>query len=542
MLRTVAKPARKQTRRRLKPRSPRVSGGRGYPFVAIVGRPNVGKSTLFNRLLGQRLAITEDTAGTTRDRVAALLELEGGRTVELCDMGGIGGTGDPLDKDVNDQIDLAINFADMILFVVDAREGLMPHDEEIARRLKKLDKPVIVVVNKCETAGLEASSGEFYSLGFPGDVQCVSAREGDGRSDLLELIPTHIADDMWVKEDAEEDGPRDIRIAIVGRRNAGKSTFVNTLLGEERVIASERAGTTRDAVDVRVSVAGRDVILIDTAGIRKRGKADDHIEIISHGRAETALRRCDVALLFLDALRDIGNVDKRLGSLIRREHKACVVIANKWDLVGEKMTVERFADYAGKLLPNLSFCPIIGVSAKEGFHDHSAIKMAFELYGQSQVRVSTGALNRALAEIISLRRPRAVKNRIGKIFFGTQIATNPVTILLFVNYPELFAQNYRRFLQGQLRKRLPWDEIPIKLCFRGRETLKKRGRGLAQRVKELSGLSDRARWVEDSPDVNIRDIGATLDAADVQAVLLDAFGADELGDDDVPAREDDENA
>jgi GTP-binding protein len=482
-------------------------------------------------MLGQRLAITEDTAGTTRDRLAALIELEDGRIFELCDTGGIGGTGDPFDKDVNDQIDLAVDYADLILLVVDARAGLMPHDESIARRLKKLNKPVIVVSNKCETAALEVASADFYSLGFGGEVHCISAREGTGRSDLLETIPTLIPEDLWIEADPNADGPRDLRIAIIGRRNAGKSTFVNTIVGQDRVIASGVAGTTRDAIDVRVSIAGRDVILIDTAGIRKRGRAEDHIEIISHGRAETALRRCDVALLFLDALRDVGNVDKRLAGMIRREHKACVVVANKWDLVGDGMTVEQYAEYVQKLLPSLSFCPILGVSAKDGFHDHTTIKMAYELHGQSLVRVSTGQLNRALSGAIELRRPKAIKNRIGKIYFGTQIATNPVTILLFVNYPELFPGAYRRFLEGQMRKRLPWGEIPIKLCFRGRETLKKRGRGLGQRVKQLEGLADRARWVDNSPDVNIREIGATLDAEDVSAVLLDAFGADEHGDD-----------
>lgn len=523
-------------RRRLKPASPTVGGGdAGYPFVAIVGRPNVGKSTLFNRILGQRLAIEEPTAGTTRDRIAAVVELEDGRVFELCDTGGLGGTGDTFDRDVNRQIDLAVEYADIVLMLVDARAGLLPLDEKIARRLQRAGKPIVLAANKAETSALEATAGEFYALGIAGEVHCVSAKEGTGRSALLEAIAEHLppppepsdeADEVdEVDEEPEDPAERVLRVAIVGRRNVGKSTYVNRLCGVERVIASETPGTTRDAIDVRVRVGDRDVVLIDTAGLRKRGRADDFIEVISHGRAERAVRRADVVLLFLDCLKDIGNVDKKIAGMIADEHKTCVIVANKWDLVDERMTAEDYADYATKTLPGLSYCPLVTISALDGLHDTAPIELAQELYRQSLARVGTGELNRALAQAISLRRPKPVRGRIGKVFFGTQVATNPVTILLFVNEPELFPRAWRRFLQGQLRKGLPWSEVPVKLVFRGRHSLLKKGGRLARRAKALGGLAEQVRWVDDQPDANVRTLEAALDGAVVQEALRDVIEA-----------------
>jgi GTP-binding protein len=535
-------------KKRLKPFSPNVGGGAlRYPFVAIVGRPNVGKSTLFNRFVGQRLAIEEPTAGTTRDRLAALVEFHDGRAIEVCDMGGLGGTGDPFDADVNTQINLAMDFADLILLLTDAREGMTPQDEEIARRVKRLGKPVVVAANKCETLQLEALAGEFYALGFDGEVHVVSAREGTGKSDLLEAIVAKLDEhrlfevDEPVEPEESEQEPgepeqepgetpseplpklRPMRLAVLGRRNVGKSTFVNEILGEERVIASDTPGTTRDAIDVRVRVGDEEVILIDTAGVRKRGRADDQIELISHGRARLALRRSDATLLFLDALADVRNLDRKLGGMILEEYKACVIVANKWDLVTERMSVEDFSDYCAKVMPHLSYAPVVGISALEGTNAESAIEVALDLYRQSMIRVGTGKLNRALASAVTLRRPKPVKNVIGKLFFGTQIATNPVTILLFVNDPMLFPRSYRRFLTNHLRKQLPWEEIPVKLVFRARQSLYRKGGGLKDRVKRMGGLADQARWVEDRPSANVKAIEDTLDLQEVKAVLLDTF-------------------
>ncbi|MGE0711878.1 MAG: ribosome biogenesis GTPase Der [Planctomycetota bacterium] len=534
-------------RRRLKPDSPLVRGGRGlrYPMVAIVGRPNVGKSTLFNRFVGQRLAIEEPTAGTTRDRLAALVTLEDGRALEVCDTGGLGGTGDPLDRDVNLQIDLAMDYADLILFVVDGRDGLLPEDEKIARRIKKLQKPIVLAANKCESMQLEASAGEFYALGLPGEVHVISAREGTGRGELLaavvaeldahglfEVVPDEVAEEPD-PDDALEEGPPPaplLRLAVLGRRNVGKSTFVNAVLGEERVIASDRPGTTRDAVDIPVEVGGREVVLIDTAGLRKRGRADDQIELISHGRARLALQRADAALLFLDCLLDIKNLDRKLAGMVVEEHKACVIVANKWDLVAERMSAEDFADYCAKKIPHLGYAPVVAISALGGQNASAPIEVALDLFDQSRLKVGTGPLNRALGAAIQRRRPRPRGNQVGKLYFGTQVATNPVTILIFVNDPQLFSRSYRRYLQNQLRAQLPWEEIPIKLVLRARESLYERGGGLKEKVRRMKGLGETARWVGDDPTGNVATLEDELDLEDAQRDLRETFPDDDAED------------
>jgi len=527
----------KHRRGRLKPRSPEVVSG-GLPFVAIVGRPNVGKSTLFNRLIGQRIAITEPTAGTTRDRVAALLSLEDGRRVELCDMGGAGGTGDPHDRDVNAQIDLAMDYADVVLFVVDGRDGLTPLDERLGRRLLKLGKPVLLVVNKTESPAAEMAANEFYALGLDAEPLCVSAQEGEGKSDLLEAIARALPEEEAAApaEAAAANAPeRVLRLAIVGRRNVGKSTYVNRLFGSERVIASAQAGTTRDAVDVRVEVGGRPVVLIDTAGLRKRGKADDHIEIISHGRAVEAIRRSDAALLLLDCADEVSQVDKKIAQTVAEEHKACVIVANKWDLTAERMTLEDYSDYVAGVLPGIAYAPIVGISALEGTHATAPVELAFELHGQSLERVATGPLNRVLAAAIERRRPKARRGKLGKVYFCTQVATNPVTLLLFVNEPELFDRAYRRYLVGQLRQGTPWEEVPIKLVFRPRQSLTRRSGAVARRVKALPGLAEESRWVERGGPDRVQALADALDGDEVREALEAELAAGEAAEAGEPA-------
>lgn len=614
----------KARRKLLKPPSPDIADGSiHYPFVAIVGRPNVGKSTLFNRLIGYRLAITEPTAGTTRDRIAALVHLEDGRTFELCDMGGLGGTGDPHDKDVNRQIDLAMEYADAILLLVDARDGLIPMDQTIARRVKKLGKPMVLVANKADTRDLEVQTAEFYQLGIPGDIICTSAREGFGRQDVLdalakllpempvvppdqrEAVPTSrtvLADEPAEDDDVEQDDDGDddgdaepsaeadddedaddedadddddaddaddedlgdtaevaeedpgaahgatgavippspdelraakeriLRIAIVGRRNVGKSTYVNQICGEERVIVSDRPGTTRDAVDVQTTIGGRKVVLIDTAGLRKRGKADDHIEIISHGRSMEAIKRADAVLLVLDALEKVGEVDKKLARFIENEHKACVIVANKWDLVGESMTLDKYAEYVGMAIPGLEHAPVVSISAKTGTHARSPVELAFELFEQALTRVKTNSLNKTIGKALERRRPKAHFGRVGKVYFGTQIATNPVTILLFVNEPELFDGAWLRYMKNRLRASLPWKEAAIKLILRSRSALAKKSGGLGRKLEDMGALADRARWVEDAPVTNIGAVSSILDEETVRDVLRRTIGRDELDD------------
>jgi GTPase len=620
-------PRKKGRRRLLKPPSPDISDGSvRYPFVAIVGRPNVGKSTLFNRLIGYRLAITEPTAGTTRDRIAALVHLEDGRTFELCDMGGLGGTGDPHDADVNRQIDMAMEYADVVLFLVDARDGLIPLDQTIARRVKKLGKPVVLVANKADTRDLEVQAAEFYQLGM-GDLVYASAREGFGRHDVLDAIakvlpempaappppveapeddeveeiahderleddapderdtrglddeeglhdtglePPLAAEDEEVEEDevadeeiADEDehdddegeGPRVVdatgpapaetpavekllRVAIVGRRNVGKSTWVNQLCGEERVIVSDKPGTTRDAVDVRTTIDGSPVVLIDTAGLRKRGKADDHIEIISHGRSIEAVRRCDAVMLVLDALERVGEVDKKLAQVIEAEHKPSVIVGNKWDLVGSRMTVDDWAAYIRMALPGLEHAPMVAISAKAGTHATAPVGVARELHAQSRVRVKTAALNRAITRAVQRRRPKPYQGRMGKVYFGTQIATAPVTVLLFVNEPMLFNAEWLRYLKNQLRRSTPWKEIPIKVVLRSRAALAKKSGGVARTLENMGALAERAHWIEDKPVENVKHVAELLDQDAVREVLHRTLGHDE--DEDEAARLDEE--
>ena len=544
------RPPRKPKKRRLKPRSPDVASQGEYPFVAIVGRPNVGKSTLFNRLVGQRLAITEPTAGTTRDRVAALVRLEDGRVFELCDTGGIGGTGDPLDQEVNRQIDLALQYADVILLVVDARVGLLQLDRQIAGRVLRLKKPVLLVVNKVESRQLEMDASEFYGLGFEGELLCASALEGTGRSELLrrlgELLPAEEEDEEQASDEEQEDegraaAERPLRIAIVGKRNVGKSTLVNQVAGEERVIASDRPGTTRDSVDVLLEVKGKPVVLIDTAGLRKRGRADDNIEIISHGRAIEAVRRCDVALLLLDCLEEVTEVDKKLAGLIEKEHKACVIVANKWDQVQGGMTPEKYASYVAHHLPGLSFAPVCCISALLGTYAGTPIGLAFDLFEQSQEKVGTGQLNRAVAAALERRRPKAVRGQVGKVYFCTQVAKNPVTLLLFVNVPALFDAGWRRYLQNQLRSQLPWAEVPIKLVLRSRSNLTRRSGDLARRVEALGGLADQSRLIEASGHRHeIQALADEMDADDIKEALRDELGLGHEAEEEAPPAEGDE--
>jgi GTP-binding protein len=527
-------------RGRLKPSSaPAAGAGVQVPFLAIVGRPNVGKSTLFNRLMGKRISIVEKTAGTTRDRVSAILVLPSGRRVELCDMGGLGGTDDPLDKDVDRQIKAAMSHAAAVLFVVDARDGATPLDRTIAQRVLRLGKPVVLVANKAETTVLETLAAEFYALGA-GEPLPISAREGTGRQDLLERL-----DGLFKDESADETGEgetRDLRIAIVGRRNAGKSSFVNALFGSERVIVSEMPGTTRDAVDVRCIVDGEPIVLIDTAGLRKRGKADDQIELISHGRALEAIRRCDVAIVLLDAIRDVSEVDKKICELVLSENKGLLVVANKWDLVEDRMTPEQFADYVRKKIPSITFAPVVAISCKTGFNTDVPIAVVRELHRQSLTRIGTGELNRVVHEAFMRRKPRRKRHVEAKLYFATQIKTNPVTLVFFVNKPALFDDDYQRYLASELRALLPWSEIPLKLILRERKGLLERGLSKAAREKRALERSRRA-LLEDENAVS-EDALAELDAPEVQAALRDELAEEEkagrsaafadVGEDDSP--------
>ncbi len=431
------------------------------PAVAIVGRPNVGKSSLFNWLAGKRIAIVDPTAGVTRDRISTLVQVDD-RYIELVDTGGMGIQDvDNLTAHIEQQIETAIVQAHVILFVVDARDGLMPLDEEVASRLRSVTKPILCVVNKCDTPELEAHSSEFYELGC-GKLIAVSAQQNRGREELRGLLRKSLPDHEI--EDVQQEVA--MKLAIVGRRNTGKSTFINSLAESERTIVSEVPGTTRDSVDVRFERDGLAFIAIDTAGVRKKKSVRDDIGFYSLARAERSIRRADVVLLFLDAKLSVSKVDKQLAEYILENHKPAIFVVNKWDLLTPSLPTGKFGDYIRATFPSLDYVPIAFITAKEGKNVHKVLNLAQNLHKQAAARVSTGELNRVLRQALDEQTPPLRQNRRPKIFYGTQVATHPPTIVLFTNGPELFDNTYQRYLLKAFRDHLPFGDVPIKLYLR----------------------------------------------------------------------------
>lgn len=431
------------------------------PVVAIVGRPNVGKSSLFNWLAGRRIAIVDPTAGVTRDRVSTLIKL-GERFVELVDTGGMGIKDvDNLTTHIERQIDLAIDQAAVVLFVVDTRTGLMPLDEKVAARLRYVNKPVLCVANKCDAPELESQSAEFYKLGR-GKLVCVSAQHNRGKETLLHMIAERLPD----AEGAEAEPDVQLKVAIVGRRNTGKSTFINSLANSERMIVSEVPGTTRDSVDVRFQRDGKVFIAIDTAGVRRKQSLAGDLEFYSMHRAERSVRRADVVLLFFDPRTRVSRVDKQLADYILEQHKPAVFVVNKWDLMASVMPTERFANYLRATFPALDYVPIAFITAKEGKNVYRALNLAQTLHKQATARVSTGDLNRVVQQAIERQSPPMRQNRLPRVYYATQVAVAPPTIILFTNSPDLFDAPYVRYLLRTFRDELPFREVPIKLHLR----------------------------------------------------------------------------
>jgi GTP-binding protein len=430
------------------------------PIVAIVGRPNVGKSSLLNCLARRRISIVEPTPGVTRDRVSAVLEYEN-RWFELMDTGGMEfQSTQELAADVERQIERALGEASAILFVVDVRDGLTPLDREVAARLRTVGVPVIVAANKADGERAASDIAEFYALGYE-PVIAVSAKHGRGRHELADALVARLP-----PESAMAPPEVAMKIAIVGKRNAGKSTFVNALAGSERVIVSEVPGTTRDAVDVRFEKDGLTYIAIDTAGLRKRKSLQDDIDFYSVTRAMESIRRADAVLLLIDAAVPISQVDKHLGATVVEAMKPVVLVVNKWDLAEGRATTDDYTDYLTKTLPGLGDAPLAFVTAKDGRNVERTIDLARSLYKQASTRVSTAALNRALDQIVEARRPPSPRTTLPKIYFATQVAVRPPTLVLFVNNPDLFTEDYRRFLENKLRGLLPFPEVPMRLLFR----------------------------------------------------------------------------
>lgn len=430
--------------------------------VAIIGRPNVGKSSLLNALAGKMISIVEPTAGVTRDRVSTLIE-RNERYFELIDTGGYGiADTDQLDEHIEQQIHKAIESADIVLFMVDIRDGIVPLDEKIAQLLRKQSLNVIGVANKADSARMFPSAGEFSRLGF-GEFLCISATNNLNKSVLLDKICDGL-------EHLESEVPAEpvMKIAIVGKRNAGKSALVNAMVGAERVIVSEKPGTTRDAIDVRLEKDGKTIVVIDTAGVRKKSKIADSIEFYSHVRAARSIRRADIVLFLIDATVPVSQVDKKLAGFIREEYKSCIIVINKWDLAKDTTVTGDYEDYLTKLLPGLKSAPIAFTTATEAKNVQGVLDLAAEIFKQTTTQISTARLNRVF-EIIKQEKVGAAKRGKGgwpKIYYATQIAVNPITILMFVNKPELFEENHMRFIKGRLQSMLPIAEVPIRLLAR----------------------------------------------------------------------------
>lgn len=438
------------------------------PKVAIVGRPNVGKSSLLNRIARRRISIVDPKPGITRDRIA--VEIEWKNTVfEAIDTGGIGIVDEEdLTGHIQSQIDLAIANADLVLFVLDSKEPLGRYDLQVAEKLRKTGRTCLLVGNKAEGVNfhaVQARSADLYKLGM-GDPFLVSAKTGVGLDDLLDEIVKRLKKlDLTIKVPKKREEP--MKIAIVGRRNAGKSTLVNFLAGEERVIVSEIPGTTRDAVDVQITKNGFDpFVVIDTAGVRKKKSMKESVEFYSLDRAEMAIRRCDVAFLLIDCTTDISDLDKKLARFVVDHFKPCIIVLSKWDLA--KATTEAFQEYVRKKLHGLHFAPISLLSSKDGSNVWDTVKLAFDLHKQAGQRIGTGELNRVLDAARESRMP-SVGGNLPKLFYGTQIGANPPTIVVFVNDPKYFGKDYDRFLQNRLREQLPFDEVPIRILYRKRD-------------------------------------------------------------------------
>lgn len=443
-------------------------------LVALVGRPNVGKSTLFNRIVGQKLAVVHDRPGTTRDRQHAEAEWQG-VTFTVIDTGGIEATesmspGVPLAEDSADfleemrsQVDLAIDAADVIVFVVDVMTGLTAADEEIAGRLRRSNKPVLVAANKGDNVRLHVNAAEFYSLGLT-DVFPVSAIHGTGVGDLLdavvEAMPHHLAEDFEAEDEA-------LKIAIVGRPNVGKSSLLNRLLGEERVIVSSVAGTTRDSIDTRLTWEGEEVLLIDTAGIRRRGRIERTVERWSVVRALKAIKRADVALLVVDALDGVTAQDAHVAGYVLDELKSVVVVVNKWDAVEkDERTIYTFTDHVRDQLRFIPYAPILFVSALTGQRVHRILPAARDVWEERSFRIPTAEVNRIVRDAVLRQPPPTKSGRQLKIRYASQVAVAPPKFVFHVNDPELVHFSYQRFLENQIRAAYPFTGTPLLMDFR----------------------------------------------------------------------------
>ena len=459
------------------------------PKVAIIGRPNVGKSSLFNWLVGRRLAIVDDVAGVTRDRMTHMLA-EDDHYFELVDTGGIGiNDVDNLSDEIEQQIQFGIQEADLLLFVVDARDGMTSLDETISKRLRATNKPLLLVANKCDADKFDIAAEEFTRFGYGVPVK-VSAANRLGRDDLIEAIAAKIPE---VIPQSNELAEPEMKIAIVGRRNVGKSTFVNTLTQSDRMIVSEVAGTTRDSVNVRFEMDDKAFVAIDTPGLRKNKSVRTDIDWYGTHRAQRSIRHADVVLMFFDSSQRLSKVDKQLLSYIHEHFKPCIMVVNKWDLMAEHMPTQQWSDYLRENFQSMWQVPIAFITGQQGKNVRKLLNHAQMLFKQSRERVSTGELNRLIRTAIDKHPPPMMRNRRPKIFYATQVGIQPPTIVLMCNDPQAFGPTYLKYLKGFLHDQLSFGEVPIRVFLQKRDS-----HGGGKRKHGGAGAEEvsREHWIE----------------------------------------------
>jgi GTPase len=448
------------------------------PNVAIVGRPNVGKSALFNRLIGRRIAIVHDQPGITRDRISAVCT-HGTQAFVVWDTGGIAGAGESeLAVQVRHAVQEAIHDSDILLFLVDAKDGLSPLDQELARMLRKSHKPVVLVINKIDNARQENLAADFASLGFH-QSNAISAEHNRGISELLEIISQLLPSQLAradVKHQTSNIKP--VSVAIIGRPNVGKSSLINSILRSERAIVSELPGTTRDSVDISYEGGGQKFLFIDTAGIRRRGKQSSSVEVFSVMRAERSIRRADLCILIVDLTMGVTAQDKRIAGLIQKAAKDAIIVLNKWDLIRpkrrQKQTIAQLVDETRARIFFLDYAPVLIASALTGENVEKLFALIENVRHAAQQRIGTGVLNRLLQTAFATNPSPMISGRRLKLFYAAQASgkrdrqLQPPEFILFVNEPKLLGETYRRYLEARIRKAQPYPGLPIILTLRPR--------------------------------------------------------------------------
>ncbi|HAC3049659.1 TPA_asm: ribosome biogenesis GTPase Der [Listeria monocytogenes] len=433
------------------------------PVVAIVGRPNVGKSTIFNRIVGERVSIVEDVPGVTRDRIYNSAEWLG-KEFNIIDTGGIDLSDEPFLEQIRAQAEIAIDEADVIIFITNGREGVTDADEQVAKILYRSNKPIVLAINKVDNPEMRDQIYDFYSLGF-GEPYPISGSHGLGLGDMLDAVRAH-----FPKEEEEEYPDDTVKFSLIGRPNVGKSSILNALLGEDRVIVSDIAGTTRDAIDTTYTFDGQDYVMIDTAGMRKRGKVYESTEKYSVLRAMRAIERSDVVLVVINAEEGIREQDKRIAGYAHDAGRAIIIVVNKWDAINkDEKTINVWTEDIREQFQFLSYAPIVFVSAKTKQRLNNLFPLINQVSDNHSLRVQSSMLNDVISDAVAMNPSPMDKGKRLKIFYTTQVAVKPPTFVVFVNDPELMHFSYERFLENRIREAFPFEGTPIRVNARKRK-------------------------------------------------------------------------